>query len=309
MRNVSQGYFRWMINACIIILSLGITSSISGQQAQDKIPEVEVILRNGQEFVGVLKEENDSLIILVVDEVGEITIEKSRIKSIKTITTRNIDLDAKGFPVDYHNSTRYLISPSGYGLKRGQAYYENIYVFFNSFAFGISDRFTITVGGEVASPLFAGEVPVMYISPRFNFALKNENGAFSAGAIFFTIPESDLEVVGLAQAALTLGNRNNNINLGFGVGFSSDESNSVFMFNLAASQRLTKKLSFVTDNFVFTEGGFGGDDNVYVLSAALRIHFSKPGAALNVGLWRPLEDLDDLIAIPMISATIPFSSK
>ena len=307
MKNVKKQFSMMGKHFMVFLLVFGLTGYTFGQDTQKKEYEVAVTLRNGQEFIGILKEETDARIVLIVRDIGEMTIDKSRIRSMKSITSRESEVDDKGYTVDYHNSTRYLISPSGYGLKRGQSYYENIYIFFNSFAFGISDRFTLAVGGEVASLLFAGETPVLYASPRFNFPFGDDKGAFSAGAIFFTIPESSLEAVGLAQAALTIGNRNNNINFGFGVGFTTDNDNSsVLMFNLSAVQRLSRKLSFVTDNFVFTDGGFDDDgDNIFVLSAALRIHFSNPGSALNIGFWRPLEHLDDLVALPMISATIP----
>ncbi len=293
----------------ILIVVLLISTAFSIGLSQDtglKDKRVEVILRNDQKFEGTVKTETKTTIVLILSNIGEITIEKSRIKSIKAIAVWEGEVDKKGYPLDYYGSSRQLINPSGYGLKKGQVYYENIYIFFNSFTFGVTDNFSVAAGGEVASLLFAGDAPILYISPRVHFPFGQDRGALSLGTIFFTIPESDLDGIGLAQTALTLGSRNNNINLGFGVGYSTDNDNTVFMFNLAATQRLSRKISLVTDNFIFTDGDFDDDDDrVFVISAALRYHFNKTGASLNVGLWRPLEDLDDLLAIPMISATIP----
>ena len=283
------------------IFSLTNKTQLSGQELQ------EVIIKTvtGEELTGTIKSSTDSTLILVIKDVGELIINKSNIVSIENIQPSEIKYDKRGFPIDEYNSNRYLANPSGYGLRRGQSYYENIYVFFNSFGFGVTDNFTISIGAEIATLLFGGNSPLLYVSPRFSFPFSSETGAFSAGAIFFTLPDEDFDGFGIAQGAITLGGRNNNVNFGFGVGFSTenDFNEGVLMTSFAATTRLSRKLSLVTDNFILSDSDF--DDTVVTLSAALRIHFNKSKSALNVGLWRPLEDLDDLVAIPFVSATIP----
>ena len=278
--------------------------------AQEIIPdsyETIIKLKNGKEFKGKLKGETDSTFTLIVEDIGELTFEKIKILSIDNKVNLSSKVDSKGYVIDYHNSTRSFISPTGYGLRKGQAYYENIYLAFNSFSYGVTDRFSIAFGGEFISLLVGGETPIFYISPRFNLEFGSDKGAFSVGAIYFSVPESNNRGIGLAQVALTLGSRNNNINFGIGAGFNFENNNNdnVLLFSLGTTLRLSKKLSFVTDNFVLSENDF--DNDIVVLSAAIRIHFSKPGAALNVGLWRPVEDIGSLLAIPMISATIPLN--
>ena len=302
IRSISV-YMNILLTILFVIVNF---TPITGQDKMRKEIETVVKLKNGKIFIGKLKGETDSTFILIVEEIGEISIEKSKILSMDNVIIRSTNYDNKGIPVDYHNSSRYLISPSGYGLKKGQSYYENIYLAFNSFSYGVSDRFTISLGGEFLTLLLGSKAPVFYVSPRLNYELGDGNGAFSVGAIYFSIPDDNqVAGVGLAQAALTLGSRNSNISVGFGAGFNSNHgfNENLFVYSLGITQRLSRKLSLVTDNMIVR----GEVENFEVFSLSLRIHFNKPGSALNVGLWRPLEGLGRVLAIPVISATIPIS--
>jgi len=123
-------------------------------------------------------------------------------------------------PLDYYNSTHLFLAPTGFGLKKGQSYYQNILLFGNSYSHGISDVFSITVGGEIASLLFSSRIPILYIAPKFSFEVSNSVST-SVGAIFFTSPQEDFTGVGLAYGALSFGYRNNNLSLGAAFVFSS----------------------------------------------------------------------------------------
>ena len=296
----------------ICLFSIGVFNPSHLSAQEDQKYEVLVILKNGSQFRGQVKSETDDVVILVVDGVGEITLQRNEIRSMRSVEIGEEDTTLEvpeGIPIDDYNANRYLLSPSGYGLRKGQAYYENIFIAFNSFTFGVTDRFTLTLGAEVFTLLLSGDNPILYISPRVNFPFDDqyETGSFSAGVIYFTLPTDDFSGIGLAQGAITFGNKNNNITLGAGFGFSSesDFDDGAFMFNVSATQRISRKLSFVTDNFILTDSGI--DNATVVASAALRIHFNKGGGALNVGLFRPIDnDFDsDLIALPFLSATVP----
>lgn len=271
--------------------------------------EVLVVMKNGSQFRGQVLSETDEQVVLAVENVGEITIRRIDIKSMQSVLAeKKVEEDPTFIPIDDYNANRYLISPSGYGLRKGQSYYENIYLAFNSFSFGLTDRFTVTVGAELYTLLLGSESPIIYISPRVNFPFDDaqSTGAFSAGVIYFTLPNDDFDGIGLLQGAVTFGNKNNNVSIGGGFGFSSesDFNDGALMFNLSATQRLSRKLSFVTDNIALTSSDL--DNGEVILSAALRIHFNKKGGALNVGLFRPVtEDWGDLIAVPFFSATVP----
>jgi hypothetical protein len=293
----------------LILFTVGVSviQEISAQETEKY--EVLVVMKNGSQFRGQILSETEDQVVLIVENVGELTLNRSDIKTMQSVLAGDKDFDAAtDIPVDEYNANRYLISPSGFGLKKGQAYYENIYLGFNSFTFGLTDRFTVTVGAELYTLLLGSETPIMYISPRVNFPFDEEGntGGFSAGVIYFTLPTEDFSGIGVAQGAVTFGNKNSNITFGAGFGFSSESSidGGAVTLNFSATQRLSGKLSFVTDNISVTSSDF--DDGTVLISAALRIHFNRKGGALNVGLFRPVdEDIGDLIAIPFFSATVP----
>ena len=119
------------------------------------------------------------------------------------------------------------------------------------------------------------------------------------------VGQDDFNGFGVLQGAVTFGDRNNNLTLGTGIGFSFDGGfeESVLPFYFSFMTRVGPKLSLVSDNFVITYDNF--DDALGVLSLSLRLHLKTPGSALNLGLWRPTEDTDNLLAFPFVSATIP----
>jgi hypothetical protein len=225
---------------------------------------------------------------------------------MRIVQIENQELNrADTIPTDYHNSTHYLANPSGYTLRRGQQYYENIGIFFNSYAIGVTNNFTLAMGGEIATLLFDQQFPILYISPRFGIPLGKKAGAISLGGTFFTSPEDDFDGFGIFQGAFTIGSRNNNVTIGSGIGFSFEGGldDEVIPFYFAFMLRISKKLSFVSDNFLVFYDDFY--DEFGLLSAAVRIHFKRNGSALNMGLWRPTEEFDDVLALPFVSATIP----
>ena len=61
----------------------------------------------------------------------------------------------------------------------------------------------------------------------------------------------------------------------------------------------------MTENWLIVENDFQELTST-IISAGIRIHFDKPGSALNVGIWRLLgEELGDVVAFPYLSAVIP----
>lgn len=269
--------------------------------------QVEVRTNDGNSYAGEVTKFTDEDIVIMTRSIGEITLKRSIVKHV-IFKGRKGAMDDQGFPIDYHNSTHYLLNSSAFSLKKGQSYYENIGVFFNSYSVGVTDNFTMSGGLEFISPLFDKRVPSIYLSPKYSIPFGERAGGISIGStVLAFFDNGDVFSVGVIQGAVTAGSRNNNFTIGTGIGFSFDDglAEGVLPFNLSGMFRVSNKISVVTDNFIIAydnfDGGFG------LLSAGVRIHFSKNGAALNLGLWRPTEDWGDVLALPFISATIPIN--
>lgn len=290
----------------LILLFISLSMSLFGQRVDEY---VEISTKDGNNIIGQIVSMDDAQVILSTS-IGEVTIPRDRIVQTKIKKKTDVEekayygeLDKNGYPVDYHNSTHYLANPSGYTLKKGQSYYENIGVFFNTYAYGITDRFTIAGGGEIIS-LLGSRIPILYISPRYSIPFGTESGSISVGSTIFTSPADNFEGFGVVQGAFTLGSRNNNFTVGTGFGFSLSDGvdELVLPFYMSFMTRISKKVSLVSDNFIFSDGNF--NDRFGILSFAARIHFNNVGSAFNAGLWRTTEDQGDLLALPFVSATI-----
>lgn len=298
---------KYLLTTLLLCLTCYCSTIVLSQTETNIGQLVELRTHDGNTYVGEIISMTDTDIILKTSSLGEITLEREAVKKV-IYREGGQELDNNGYPIDYHNSTHYLVNPSGYSLKKGQSYYENIGVFFNSYSVGITNNFSLSGGLELISPLFFQRVPSLYISPKLSFSFGEKAGGFSVGStVLAAFDDSDVFSVGVIQAAITLGSRNNNFTIGSGVGFSFSDglAEGVLPFYLSGMWRLSKKISFVTDNFIIAynnfDGGFG------LLSAALRIHFANNGAAFTAGLWRPTEDTGGVLALPFVSATLPIN--
>ena len=286
-------YFTTLIAVLLCLAS----SSMHAQRAVEIGNKVELTTKDGNTIIGTVTEFTDEHIVLKTDALGEITIPREEVETYRILDNEQSQ--------DIYNSTTYLVNPSGYTLNKGQSYYQNIGVFFNSYTAGISDNFSITGGLELISPLFLQRAPAFFISPRLSIPFANEQGAFSVGATSFLFfgDSGDTFFAGIAQGAVTIGSRSNNFTIGAGIGFTAEDGfeESVIPFNFSGMFRLSEKLSLVTDNFAVVYNNFS--DGFGLFSAALRIHF-KSQASVNVGLWRGF-DSGDILALPFLSLTLP----
>ena len=127
-----------------LLALLIIISFISiGQTIQDTAV-FQVETNDGNEFLGEIVFQGSVNIILKTQNFGELTISRTNIKSIKQVNVQQIK-DGKLWS-ENPQSTRYFWSPNGYGLKKGEGYYQNIWVLWNQFAYGATDYFSFGGG-------------------------------------------------------------------------------------------------------------------------------------------------------------------
>ena len=286
-----------------------ISSEAQGQSTDyNENDQLRIKLTDGTVIYAAFQDESDDMLNLTSELIGLISISKIHIKEVLLIRDSEgaADSTQSKWPIDYYNSTHYIASPSAYGLKKGQSYYQNIGVFWNSYTVGITDKFSISMGGEIIS-LFLQSIPVMYVSPKLSLPFKNNKGAFAVGTTIFTAPESNFKTFAFVSSSLTLGDRENNFTFGGGIGWNNEGGykDEVVPFYFSGMKRVSRKISLMTENWLIVENDFQ-DLTSTIISAGIRIHFDKPGSALNVGIWRLLgEELGDVVAFPYLSAVIP----
>ena len=150
--------------------------------------------------------------IYIKDLGGEdIYIPKIMIAQIHLATTDNVKGDEFWFP-NYHDS-RYFFSPTGFGLKQGEGYFNHIYWLLRQAQFGITDK--LSIGGGTLIPIgFPTTLNAKYsinLSKNLNMAA----GYFWVGSLFIDIGDDDNRTfVSMPFTVITRGSKENNFTLG-----------------------------------------------------------------------------------------------
>ena len=279
--------------------NFGIISVAKNEIIIQNLVSVETV--DGNNFLGEVIKEDALNIVLKTQNLGEITIPKNNIKLLKEIDN-SIIKDGKLW-FENPQATRYFWAPNGYGLKAGEGYYQNIYVLWNQFAYGITDNFSI---GGVVVPLFlfgGGPTPV-FITPKFSIPIKKDKFNIGGGAIIGTVlGEPDLSF-GIVYGLTTFGTRDNNVSLNLGYGFVGEDWTRSPLINISGMFRISSRFYFLTENYFINVGGYGvGEIGLggrwIIKKAALDFIFAIPFAP----------DMGTFVAIPLIGFTIPFGNN
>ncbi len=179
---------------------------------------VRIVLQNGNIIEGKVLEITIDYFIIETELMGETKIDKLEISNIVNIdesesgqvlkvNTRSTDINPQ--------ASRYYYSPSALPLKKGEGYYHNVWLAYNSISYGITDNLTT---GITMTPLGTGAT--------FKLSKKvNENMHVSAGAIGvfpFSDDVSD-SPLGIAFVNTTFGNERKNLSINYGIGFFQND--------------------------------------------------------------------------------------
>lgn len=258
---------------------------------------VRIETTDGNEFFGKVVREDALIIVLSTTNLGEITIQKTSIKRREIIRQEQV----KGGEVWFENpqATRYFWAPNGYGLKKGEGYYQNIYVLWNQFAVGVTDNISIG-GGVVPFFLFGGPTPV-FIAPKVSLPLVKNKVNLGAGALVGTVLGEESATFGIVYGLSTFGNPDQNFTIGLGYAFIDGEWASTPLINVSGMVRATKRMYFLTENY-YIRGGDGGGGGIIGLGGRWLIK----KASLDFMFAIPYGTDGSFIVIPAVGFVIPF---
>ncbi|KAA3620112.1 MAG: hypothetical protein DWQ05_05125 [Calditrichaeota bacterium] len=185
--------------------------------------------------------------IVFVSSLGTLTIEKSKIKSLRTIeytkSTRG-DLWFRN-----PNRTRLFFAPTGRMLGAEEGYFSDYYVFFPGIAFGLTSHFTLG-GGMSLIPGVGIDRQIFYFTPKVGL-IQSEKMNLAAGLLVIKIPGDDEEVAGIAYAVNTWGGEDANFTFGAGYGFVDGDLADKPMLVLGFENRTSERISLVSENWIF----------------------------------------------------------
>lgn len=252
---------------------------------------------DGNEFIGEIISEDSQFVKLKTDKLGEVSIRKSDIKKKEPVEVQQIKDGKYWFPNP--QSTRYFWSPNGFGLKKGEGYYQNIWVLWNQFSYGVTDYFSLGAG-IIPTFLFGAPTPV-FATMKFSIPVKKEKFNLAAGAIAGYVIGEEGAGLGILYGLGTYGSHDSNVSFGMGYGFAGGTWAQAPMFNINGMFRVSSRGYFITENYVFI-----GDENVVAISLGGRSIIKK--AALDYGLVIPVTSDGIPAAAPWLGFTLPFGN-
>lgn len=261
---------------------------------------VRIVANDGNEYVGEIIARDSAKIYLKTENLGELAIPITDIRSTEKVNVKQIKKGKLWF--DNPQSSRYFWSPNGYGLKQGEGYYQNIWVLWNQLSYGISDNFSLGAG-VIPLFLFAGGPTPVFLTPKISIPIQENRFNVGAGALLGTVLGESETGFGIVYGLATFGTRDDNVTFGLGYGFAGGEWASSPLININGMFRLGSRAYFITENYYIDAGG----ESLVVISLGGRWIIKK--AALDFGLIVPVTDIGEFVALPWLGFTIPFGSK
>ncbi len=272
-----------------------------GQNLPDTTTTMRIETNDGNIFTGYLISEDSLALVLSTQIYGEVKIPASYIKSRRRLTQVKKVGDEIWLPNP--QSSRYFWAPNGYGLDAGTSYYQNIWILYNQFSFGVTDNFSIGAG-MLPLFLFAGTSTPFWIVPKLSIPVVKEKFNIGTGAFLGTIIGEDAGIFGLLYGTTTFGTRDKNISFGLAYGFAQDDWLDIPVINISGMVRTGPRGYFITENYAITAEG----ELVLMISAGGRSIIRNIG--LDYSLWVPIgSEIETFVALPFLGITIPIGKK
>ncbi|MEI6090428.1 MAG: hypothetical protein WCR42_08255 [bacterium] len=224
----------------------------------DTTKTYKIYTKDNTDFTGKFKKKDSVNVTFITNSQTKIEIPLTNIYKIDEID----EIDEIEAPVyknrkyvfENPNASRYFFSSSAINLKAGQSYYQNTYVFLNSFAIGISNNISIAAGIEFLSTfasLREGDfTPVYFVSPKLGFKL-TDNLHLGVGYFYTGIFNAyGNEGSGYLYGVATMGSKNNNFSLTVGFENSGFNFNEDPLIGFSGTIRVSKGVSLITDNII-----------------------------------------------------------
>ncbi len=290
-----------LLSIFTIFLLVSLSFKGYGQESPDTTRVYRIETRDGNIYTGHILKEDSSGVILKTEKLGELTIQRGDIRS----KTELEDTQKKGdeYWLPNPQSSRYFWAPNGYGLKKNEGWYQNIWIFYNQYSYGFTDNFSCGVG-LIPLFLFGGTSTPVWIVPKFSIPVSKNRFNLGTGALLATVIGEETDVFGLLYGTATLGSRDNNLSFGMAYGFFDDDWAEVPVFNLSGMKRIGPRGYLISENYFITV-----DQETGVL-------FSVGGRTIirNIGLdyslWIPaFPDMGTFVALPFLGITIPIKGN
>jgi hypothetical protein len=260
---------------------------------------------DGNEFVGKIQGVDNGVLLLYTERFGELRIRMTDVKSMDEVDAQKGPDGEPEYERRNFHTTRGLLLPNGFGLRPGEAYYQNVWVLFNSFSVGITKNFSINAGTIPIYFFGANDAP-FWIAPKISLPLGRKVN-FGAGILYaysFGVNRhsgDDGVGGGIAYGVITLGSRERNVTAGLGYGFSGDDFEKRPVLTFSTMNRLDGGSYIVTETYIF--GGAGGNAGA-LISIGWRKRVGTIGLDV-AGVIPVSSDVSYTILLPVLGISVP----
>ena len=230
-------------------------------QGEDQIIEkYEIELKDGTILTGNIISESEKTMEFYVTDLGVLSLSKDRIRMMKPLDHKG--RPEKGYWFENPHATRLLFAPTAIPLRKGEGYYQNIYVVANMFNYGVLNNLSIGGGFDFISMFgtMGGEwsrILNFNVKSGFQVAEKVHAGV---GGLYLVVPGEFSS--GILYGIGTFGSTNSNISMGTGWGFVDNSFEKRPFIMVGGMARMSEKLWFISENWITP---LGANNNYYVL--------------------------------------------
>ena len=292
---------RIFIVSVSILLFVIISQKSYGQSADTVRYCIETI--DGNVFIGSLQSSDSTQFIINTGEYGIVKVNINKVDKIYQIVSSK-----PGTKEYWHRNiqaARYFWAPNGYGLQKGEGYYQNYWVLFNQVSYGFTDYFSAGFG-MMPLFIFGGAPTPIWVTPKFSIPVVKNKFNVGVGGLFGAVIGEDGTSFGLAYGTSTFGSRDLNMSVGFGWGYTGESWANTPLINVSGIARVGRKGGYImTENYFIN---FNGDDFIALISFGGRNLINS--ISIDYGLFIPISnELDSFFAFPWLGITIPFQKK
>jgi len=284
----------------ILLLLIFFVVKVAAQDDQ-KLKVYKIDMKNGTRLIGTIVSQNDSIVVLNVPELGELKTER---KLIDKMVLYNLPRDQKrNFWFKNPNATRLFFAPTAIPLKRGEGYYQNIYVVGNMFNVGVTDFLSLGCGFDFIT-MFARRQgdwsPALSFNTKLGFKVHDLIHVGAGGILAFMPDEFS---AGIVYGLSTFGGYNSNITCGLGWGFVENSFQEKPVFMLGTMARCSEKVWFVSENWIAPLD----TDNDYYVVISYGLRFSGRRISVDLGFINSKDIIEALfIGIPYVDFVVKF---
>jgi hypothetical protein len=284
-----------MIRSLLAALLTLSAAAAQAQTAATRIIEIpaagvtqELELNDGSSVIGRVESVGEGRVVFRTTSGVELTVDVANVRSLQPVTGHIVNGELWR---EDPNPTRLFFAPTGRSLKKGEAYFGVYELFLPFVQVGVTDRVSIGAG----TPLIFGDFErPFWVTPKVQL-LEHRSTAVSAGVMhFFNVDEAS---IGIAYGVVTQGSADSAATIGVGYAYdrTDDDDAGSAVVMIGGEHRVSRRIKFVTENYVFKGGGFA--------SGGLRFFGEKLSA--DFGLVMPLF-ADDTFVFPMINIVRKF---